>query len=81
MTTTRIQRLTPIGVAWLIKRGVEANFAPENQAAKLSELAELFGDMAMSRAIDAQDGDMNSCKTAHHDARWLDDIADGLFDR
>ena len=72
----RHRTLTATGIARLIERGVRANFAPENQEAEIGRLAELFADMAMSRATDAElAGLANEIKKASEDAHWLDAIA------
>ncbi len=75
----RHQTLTTIGVARLIERGIRASFAPENQETELRKFAELFTDMAMSRATDAELSELASeSKKASRDAHWLDAIADEL---
>ncbi|NLS96669.1 MAG: hypothetical protein GXX96_31420 [Planctomycetaceae bacterium] len=73
---TRRRTLTATGIARLIERGIRANFAPENQEAEIDRLAELFADMAMSRATDGELAELaGESKKASEDARWLDAIA------
>lgn len=43
-----INRLTTIAVANALRKGVEANFAPPNQATELEKLSGLLLDMAAS---------------------------------
>lgn len=75
----RRRALTATGIAHLIKRGIRANFAPETQDAELRRFAELFADMAMSRATDAELSELvGEAKKASEDAHWLDAIASEL---
>jgi len=79
MAATRSQTLTAAGVARLIKRGIRANFAPENQNGEIARFAELFTDMAMSREMDTERTYLKGERVrAEQDARWLDAIADEL---
>ena len=77
----RHRTLTATGIARLIQRGIRANFAPEYQEAEIGRLAELFADMAMSRATDAEVSELaGEAEKASEDARWLDAIS-GQLDR
>ena len=81
MSTTCHKVLTPTGIARVIERGIRATFAPENQNAELSRLAELLGELAMSRGADAEFAERDvECRRAESDADWLDAIADSLQD-
>lgn len=72
----RRRTLTATGIAHLIQRGIRANFAPENHDAELRRFADLFTDMAMSRATDGELSELTSdVMKASEDARWLDTIA------
>ena len=76
---TNPRTLTPIGLARLIERGIRANFSPGNRNAELQRLAELFADLAMSRAMDAEgEPSLAERRRATSDAHWLDAIADEL---
>lgn len=76
MNATRHRTLTASGIARMIERGIRANFAPENQEAEIGRLAELFADMAMSRATDAELAELTGEATkASEDAHRLDAIA------
>ena len=46
-------RTTTTQIANALRKGIEANFAPENQAAELEKLAELLCDMAASLEMDS----------------------------
>ena len=73
------RQLNATGFARMLARGIRANFAPECQDAKIEEFAELFRDMAMSCEMDAEcSHSTNDSQRAHHDAIWLDHIADEL---
>ena len=67
--------LTASAVADTIRRGVQANFAPENQHAELSKLSELFSDLAMSRQGKAELTHGDDRRKAPKDALWLDFVA------
>ena len=67
--------LTASAVAGTIRRGINANFAPENREAELSKLSELFSDLAMSRQGEAELARGNDRRQALTDARWLDFVA------
>ena len=68
--------LTAIGFARVIVRAVRANFAPEAQEAEIERLAQLFDDMAVSRAMDAELTDLVAeQKQAEIDADILDAVA------
>ena len=72
----RRRTLTATGIAQLIQRGIRTNFAPENQDAELRRFADLFTDMATSRATDGELSElMGEARKASEDARWLDTIA------
>lgn len=72
----RHRTLTATGIAHLIQRGIRANFAPESQDTELRRFAELFTDMAMSRATDGELSELTGeARKASEDARWLDTIA------
>ena len=75
----RHRTLTATGVARLIQRGIQANFAPENQDTELRRFADLFADMAMSRATDAELSELaGEAEKASEDAHWLDAVASEL---
>ena len=79
MAATRNRALTAVGFARLIRRGIRANFAPENQDAEIARFAELFADMAMSRGMDSELAHLEGeRRQAERDAFWLDAIADEL---
>ena len=79
MAATRNRALTATGIARLIRRGIQANFASENQDAEIRRLAELFADMAMSRGMDSELTHLEGERVrAERDAYWLDAIADEL---
>ena len=81
MPTARHRTLTARGIARIIQRGIRANFAPECQETELCRLAELFDDMAMSRAMDAEHAvTAVEHRKAEDDANWLDAIANELND-
>ena len=68
--------LTAAGFARLLRRGIRANFAPENQDDEIRRLAEAFIDMAMSRGSDAEFSELDGQRRkAEEDADWLDAIA------
>ena len=46
-------RTTTKQIANALRKGVEANFAPENQAAELEKLSEMLLDMAASLEMDS----------------------------
>jgi len=69
-----INRLTTIAVANALRKGVEANFAPTNQAAELEKLSELLLDMAASLEMTAPDDE----RTMKY-ARILSEVG-GLLD-
>ncbi len=72
----RHRTLTADGIAHMIERGIRANFAPETQDAELRRFAEIFTDMAMSRATDGELSELTGeAGKASEDARWLDTIA------
>ena len=48
-------RTTTIAIANALRKGVEANFAPENQAAELERICELLLDMAASLEMNSID--------------------------
>ncbi len=76
---TRARTLTARGLARLIERGIRANFTPENQDAEIRRLAELFEELAMSRAMDAELPNPSSRqRQASQDADWLGAIAGEL---
>ena len=56
-------RITTIAVANALRKGVEANFAPTNQAAELEKLSDLLLDMAASLEM-ADPNDQKAMKYA-----------------
>jgi hypothetical protein len=68
-------RLTPVGIAKLLGRGILATFEPACQTEEITKLIDLLRDMAVSREVDA---DLGSDRLAAHDTRWLMAIADEL---
>jgi hypothetical protein len=61
-------RLTPVGIAKLLGRGILATFEPACQTEEITKLIDLLRDMAVSREVDA---DLGSDRLAAHDTRWL----------
>ena len=82
MTTTNHRTLTSRGVARLLLRGIQANFAPENQPAEVARLVEYLQDLAMARGMMAMLPDTASpqVQQANDDAMWLDAVACELDD-
>jgi hypothetical protein len=70
-----MRSLSASAVAGIIRRGVSANFAPENREAELRKLSELFSDFAMSRQGEAELARGNDRLNALKDALWLDSVA------
>jgi hypothetical protein len=68
-------RLSPVGIAKLLGRGILATFEPACQTEEITKLIDLLRDMAVSREVDA---DLGSDRLAAHDTRWLMAIADEL---
>ena len=64
-----MKALTPVGVARVLVRGIEANFSPENQEGELEKLVEYLESLCMAREDEIDYGDDSTL--AEQDSNFL----------